>query len=118
MALEDSLASWAKPPGSTEQDKCDNAVRGIRKAIDGSTKLASKTISVFALGSYCNRTNVRQDMRHLLSAIYANAEFLGRRDRSASTRAELLLEIQEAVLRMRSALIHSCNSAGADETIR
>jgi hypothetical protein len=61
MALEDSFVSWAKPPGTTEQDKCDNAVRAIRKAIDGSTKLASKSIKVFAQGSYCNRTNVRQD---------------------------------------------------------
>lgn len=61
MALEDSFASWAKPLGTTEQDKCDNAVRGIRKAIDGSTKLTSKSVRVFAQGSYCNRTNVRQD---------------------------------------------------------
>jgi signal transduction histidine kinase len=44
--------------------------------------------------------SISHDMRHLLSAIYANAEFLGRDDRSACTRAELLLEIQEAVLRM------------------
>jgi signal transduction histidine kinase len=39
-------------------------------------------------------------MRHSLSAIYANAEFLERHDRSTSARAELLLEIQEAVLAM------------------
>jgi signal transduction histidine kinase len=39
-------------------------------------------------------------MRHSLSAIYANAEFLERHDRSASARADLLLEIQEAVLAM------------------
>jgi signal transduction histidine kinase len=44
--------------------------------------------------------SISHDMRHLLSAIYANAELLGRHDRCASTRAELLLEIQEAVLRM------------------
>src|SRR3984885_7414786 len=43
---------------------------------------------------------ISHDMRHSLTAIYANAEFLERPDRSASTRAELLLEIQEAVLRM------------------
>lgn len=61
MALEDSLVSWAKPPGDTEQSKCDNALRGIRKAIDGSSKFASKTVTVFAQGSYCNRTNVRQN---------------------------------------------------------
>ena len=44
--------------------------------------------------------SISHDMRHSLSAIYANAEFLERRDRCASTRTDLLLEIQEAVLRM------------------
>jgi signal transduction histidine kinase len=39
-------------------------------------------------------------MRHSLSVIYANAEFLERPDRCASARADLLLEIQEAVLAM------------------
>jgi signal transduction histidine kinase len=44
--------------------------------------------------------SISHDMRHLLSAIYANAEFLERHDRSARERADLLLEIQEAVLAM------------------
>jgi signal transduction histidine kinase len=44
--------------------------------------------------------SISHDMRHSLSAIYANAELLERHDRSASARAELLLEIQEAVLAM------------------
>jgi signal transduction histidine kinase len=44
--------------------------------------------------------SISHDMRHLLSAIYANAEFLERHDRSESARADLLLEIQEAVLAM------------------
>ena len=44
--------------------------------------------------------SISHDMRHSLSAIYANAEFLERHDRSASARAELLLEIREAVLAM------------------
>lgn len=61
MALEDSLKSWAKPPGDTEQAKCDNAVRMIRQAVEASTRLRGKNIRVFAQGSYCNRTNVRQD---------------------------------------------------------
>jgi len=42
--------------------------------------------------------SISHDMRHSLSAIYANAEFLERDDRSASARSELLVEIQEAVL--------------------
>jgi signal transduction histidine kinase len=44
--------------------------------------------------------SISHDMRHSLSAIYANAEFLERRDRCASERVDLLLEIQEAVVRM------------------
>jgi len=44
--------------------------------------------------------SISHDMRHSLSAIYANAEFLERHDRYASTRTDLLLEIQEAVVRM------------------
>jgi signal transduction histidine kinase len=44
--------------------------------------------------------SISHDMRHSLSAIYANAEFLEGFDRCASERTDLLLEIQEAVLAM------------------
>jgi signal transduction histidine kinase len=44
--------------------------------------------------------SISHDMRHWLTAIYANAEFLERRDISTSARNDLLLEIQEAVLGM------------------
>jgi len=44
--------------------------------------------------------SISHDMRHSLTAIYANAEFLERHDIGASVRADLLLEIQEAVLAM------------------
>jgi signal transduction histidine kinase len=44
--------------------------------------------------------SISHDMRHSLTAIYANAEFLERQDICASARADLLLEIQEAVLMM------------------
>ena len=44
--------------------------------------------------------SISHDMRHSLSTIYANAEFLERRNRCASERIDLLLEIQEAVVRM------------------
>jgi signal transduction histidine kinase len=42
--------------------------------------------------------SISHDMRHSLTAIYANAEFLQRHDIDVSSRADLLLEIQEAVL--------------------
>jgi signal transduction histidine kinase len=44
--------------------------------------------------------SISHDMRHSLTAIYANAEFLERHDLCASARTDLLLEIQEAVLAM------------------
>jgi signal transduction histidine kinase len=44
--------------------------------------------------------SISHDMRHSLTAIYANTEFLERHDICASARADLLLEIQEAVLAM------------------
>jgi signal transduction histidine kinase len=44
--------------------------------------------------------SISHDMRHSLTAIYANAEFLERHDICASVRADLLLEIQDAVLAM------------------
>jgi hypothetical protein len=61
VSLEDSLRSWAKAPGQTELDKCDNAVTAARKAVDASAALSKHNIKVFAQGSYCNRTNVRED---------------------------------------------------------
>jgi signal transduction histidine kinase len=48
--------------------------------------------------------SISHDMRHSLTAIYANAEFLERHDICASVRADLLLEIQEAVLAMTERL--------------
>lgn len=44
--------------------------------------------------------SISHDMRHSLTAIYANAEFLECHDMCASARAGLVLEIQEAVLAM------------------
>jgi signal transduction histidine kinase len=44
--------------------------------------------------------SISHDMRHSLTAIYANAEFLERDDICASERADLLLGIQEAVRAM------------------
>jgi hypothetical protein len=58
---EAQFREWAKPPGKTEQDRCDNATSAIRNAIKESDKLRARNISVFAHGSYRNNTNVRKD---------------------------------------------------------
>lgn len=58
---EDTFASWGAAPGQTERDKCDNAEGAIRKAIVSDSVLSGRSITVFAQGSYRNRTNVRAD---------------------------------------------------------
>ncbi|MBI4305605.1 MAG: nucleotidyltransferase [Chloroflexi bacterium] len=58
---EAAFESWAQPPSQTELEKCENAVRAIRKAVDAHSTLSLKDIAVFAQGSYRNRTNVRAD---------------------------------------------------------
>ncbi|MDX2198762.1 MAG: nucleotidyltransferase [Phycisphaerae bacterium] len=58
---ENTFRSWGQPPSQSERDRCENAERAIRKAIAASATLAARSITVFAQGSYANRTNVRQD---------------------------------------------------------
>jgi hypothetical protein len=58
---EATYSIWGARPGVTEQTKCENAERAVKKAIDASAKLATRSIEVFVQGSYANRTNVRED---------------------------------------------------------
>lgn len=58
---ESLFSTWSHGPSPTEQERCDNAVRMIKDAINSYSGLAQREIKVFAQGSYRNRTNVRQD---------------------------------------------------------
>ena len=58
---EAQFREWAKPPGKTEKERCDNAVSAMRNAIKASDKLRDREISFFTQGSYRNNTNVRKD---------------------------------------------------------
>lgn len=58
---ESIFRSWAKPPSSTEDDKCNNAQRMIKEAIFDSPILSGKDVVVIPQGSYQNNTNVRLD---------------------------------------------------------
>ena len=65
------------------------------------TQLAeSETVSIFS-DMACT---ISHDMRHSLSTIYANAEFLECPDMSTHVRADLVREIQEVVLEMTESL--------------
>jgi hypothetical protein len=70
-----TFSFWGAPPSNTEQEKCDNAERAVRKAIEASAALSSKQIKVFAQGSYANGTNVRQDSDVDICVLYTQAWF-------------------------------------------
>jgi hypothetical protein len=61
MSWGDKFQTWAQAPSETERDRCENAERVVRKAIEASPALKDRTVVVFPQGSYRNRTNVRQD---------------------------------------------------------
>lgn len=58
---ETTFTFWAQPPSQTEQQRCENAEKAVRKAIQASNKLNQRNIKVFTHGSYRNRVNVRQN---------------------------------------------------------
>lgn len=58
---ESVFTTWSQGPGTTEQERAENAERQIRQAIQASEKLKNRDIKVFTQGSYRNRVNVRKD---------------------------------------------------------
>ena len=70
-----TLAAWASPPSQSEQEKCSNAERAVRNAIQGSDRLKYRDIEVFIQGSYANRTNVRMDSDVDVCVLYKGAFF-------------------------------------------
>ena len=58
---ESDFSFWAQPPSKTEEQRSENAIRGIRTAVNGCSNLNQRRIKVFTQGSYRNRVNVRQD---------------------------------------------------------
>lgn len=61
MSWEDTFSSWSQGPGTTEQQRCDNAVSMIVDALNSDSELSKFQIEVFPQGSYKARTNVRND---------------------------------------------------------
>ena len=61
MSNEDQLISWTKPSSDTEQDKQDRTERMIKEAISEYPEFHDCDLSVYAKGSYPNKTNVRTE---------------------------------------------------------
>lgn len=53
--------AWTQGPAETEQERCHNAQRMVRDAINSYPQLSGRKIEVFLQGSYRNRTNVRKE---------------------------------------------------------
>lgn len=71
---EAKFSQWAQPPSDTEETRIQNAIKGIRDALDADAKLKSAT-RVFVQGSYRNRVNVRQDSDVDIGVLYTGSTF-------------------------------------------
>jgi hypothetical protein len=58
---DERINSWAQGPGTTEDQKCQNAEQAVQKAIASNAQLETMDVSVFTQGSYRARTNVRKE---------------------------------------------------------
>jgi hypothetical protein len=56
---EEVFTSWSAGPSTSENQKCENAERAVRKAIAASEALSGRDVQVFVQGSYRNNTNSR-----------------------------------------------------------
>lgn len=56
---EDKFRGWAAPPGKTEEERCENAIKAVKNALAGSQKLKGRGYSVLLQGSYRNNTNTK-----------------------------------------------------------
>jgi signal transduction histidine kinase len=83
-----NILAFNKGPGQDRRNEPQRCEQGRRMQAERMSAIGMMACSI------------SHDMRHSLAAIYANAEFLERRDLWASERVALLLEIQEAVIRM------------------
>jgi hypothetical protein len=71
---EAKFSQWAQPPGDAEETRIQNAIKGIRDALDSDPKLKNTT-RVFVQGSYRNRVNVRQDSDVDIGVLYTGGTF-------------------------------------------
>lgn len=72
---EPTFVSWTKPSSDYEQQKMDNAIAQVRKAINRSSVLVKYDTYVFAQGSYRNNTNVRQESDVDICVLNRDVEF-------------------------------------------
>lgn len=75
MTWEEKFRGWASPPGKTEEQRCENAVRAIKNALAASPKLKGHGYSVLLQGSYRNNTNVRGESDVDIGVVCSDTQF-------------------------------------------
>jgi hypothetical protein len=85
---EDVFREWSKPPGQSEQKRCENAVSVVQGAVRA--RLGDAAIEVYAKGSYPNRVNVRADSDVDVSVRYTGGFYWASED--GLSRAEIGLD--------------------------
>ena len=58
---ESKFATWSQGPGKTEAERCENARRIVTNCLNDAGVLKKYEATVFAQGSYPNRTNIPQE---------------------------------------------------------
>jgi hypothetical protein len=77
---EQTFRDWSKPASDTEEQRCENAVKMVRDAVNADEALAKHTIEVFAQGSYASGTNVKRESDvdicvRIMDVVYPNFTF-------------------------------------------
>lgn len=114
-AWEAKFSQWAQPPSETEEARIQNAIRGIRDALDADDQLKSTT-RVFVQGSYRNRVNVRQDSDVDIGVLYTGGTFYPEYPQGTSNEtfgnSESAYTVQDFKVQIYSALVARFGSSG------
>lgn len=112
---EAKFSQWAQPPSDTEEVRIQNAIKGIRDALDADAKLKGIT-RVFVQGSYRNRVNVRQDSDVDIGVLYTGGAFYPECPQGAGNEwfgnSESTYTVQEFKRQIHEALIARFGKSG------
>lgn len=70
---EDTLRAWSKPPGTTEQIRCENALSVVKRAVRAHPPLEGMNLDFYVKGSNANGTNVKVDSDVDVGVCYRDA---------------------------------------------
>ena len=73
---ENRFRYMASPPSLTEQQKCENALLALKKAVENNVQLKNINVSLVLQGSYHNNTNISQESDVDLALVCRDSFFM------------------------------------------